>query len=238
MKKVLIVSRRLTRKNKLINWVSEVYLQLLSERNIMPIIIPIAQATKDIINEYLADYDGLLMMEGGDVNPIYYGEKYNAAELDELDPLKDEIEIACCRHAMEHNKPIIGFCRGLHIINTLHGGKNYKDVHEANHHTTLHIDYENYDAHRHPIKLEGGTPLPEWYGEKEMQVNSYHHQGIKEIGKGLVPMAYAPDGLIEGVYNPSKKFLVGLQFHPERMLPEHPGNKKVFDAFAKAVKEA
>lgn len=237
MKKVLIVSRRLTRKNKLIDWVSEIYLQLLAERGVMPVIVPIAEATKAILEEYLKCCDGMLLMEGGDVNPIYYGENYNPDELDELDPLKDEIEIACCRHALALDKPVLGFCRGLHIINTLHGGKNYKDVHEVNHKSVLHINYDNYDAHRHQVKLVPETPLSCWYGETEMPVNSYHHQGVKVMGEGLVAMAYAPDGLIEGVYNPSKKFVVGLQFHPERMLADHAGNKKVFDAFAKAVKE-
>jgi gamma-glutamyl-gamma-aminobutyrate hydrolase PuuD len=237
MKKVLIVSRRLTRKNKLIDWVSEIYLQLLAKRGVMPVIVPIAEATKGILDEYLNNYDGLLMMEGGDVNPIYYGENYSTDELDELDPLKDEIEIACCRHALTHDKPVLGFCRGLHIINIMHGGKIYKDVHEMNYEIVLHINYNNYDEHRHNVKLVKGTPLYNWYRQKEMLVNSYHHQGVKVMGDGLVAMAYAPDGLIEGVYNPSKKFVVGLQFHPERMLTDHAGNKRVFDAFAKAVKE-
>lgn len=235
MKKVLIVSRRLTRKNKLVNWVSEIYLELLAKGGIMPIIVPIAQATKDILEEYLKDYDGMLMMEGGDVNPLYYGENYDTSELDEFDALKDEIEIACCRHAISHNKPLLGFCRGLHIINTLHGGKIHKDVQEYNHNRVIHMDYNNYDGHRHTIRLVENTPLFAWYGQETIMVNTYHHQGVKELGEGLLPMAYAEDGLIEGVYNPSKKFLVGLQFHPERMLPEHAGNQKVFNAFADTI---
>lgn len=237
MKKVIIVSRRLTRKNKEINWVSEIYLQLLAKASLMPIIIPIAEATRLILDDYLKDYDGMIMMEGGDVNPQYYGENYNTSELDEFDPLKDEIEIACCRHAIANNKPLMGFCRGLHIINSMHGGKIYKDVQLVNGNKVLHMNYDNYDGHRHSVSIVEETPLYAWYGEKEIQVNTYHHQGIMKLGEGLIPMAYAPDGLIEGVYNPSKKFLVGLQFHPERMLPEHPGNQRVFDAFISAIKD-
>ncbi len=236
MKKVIIVSRRLIRKDKPVNWVSEVYLQLMAERGLMTVIVPIAEATKAILHEYLVDYDGMLLMEGGDLSPSYYGEDYNASELDEIDPLKDEIEIACIQHAMANNKPILGFCRGLHIINAMHGGKMYKDVQEANHGEVLHMDYDNYDGHRHNVRVMPNTPLARWYKEKQLQVNTYHHQGIKQLGVGLEPMAYAEDGLIEGVYNPQYRFLVGLQFHPERMLPEHLGNAKVFDAFAKAVK--
>ncbi|MFZ4455026.1 MAG: gamma-glutamyl-gamma-aminobutyrate hydrolase family protein [Bacteroidales bacterium] len=237
MKKVLIVSRRLTRKDKPINWVSEVYLQLLAEGGVMPIIVPIAEATKDILSEYLSDYDGMLMMEGGDINPIYYGENHQPETLDEYDPLKDEIEIACLRHAIDTDKPVIGFCRGMQLINVLHGGKIHKDVHEASNHKVLHINYDNYDTHRHRIRLIEQTPLANWYQLPELEVNSYHHQGIEVLGKGLLPMAYSDDELIEGVYNPSHRFLVGLQFHPERMLTEYEGNKRVFEAFIGAMKE-
>lgn len=236
MKKVLIVSRRLIRKDKPINWVSEIYLQLLAEGGVMPIIAPIAEATKDILSEYLSDYDGMLMMEGGDINPIYYGENHQPETLDEYDPLKDEIEIACLRHAIDTDKPIIGFCRGMQLINVLHGGKIHKDVHEASNHKVLHINYDNYDNHRHSISLVADSPLYGWYKETEINVNTYHHQGIKVLGEGLIPMAYSEDGLIEGIYNPAKKFLVGLQFHPERMYAEHAGNKRVFGAFMDAVK--
>ncbi len=232
-----MVSRRLIRKNKTINWFSEIYLQLLAERGVIPIIVPIAEATKDILDEYLNDYDGMLMMEGGDIDPKYYDENYDTAKLDEYDPLKDEIEIACLKHAYASNKPILGFCRGVQLINVLHGGKIYNDVHHELQKPVLHINYDNYDGHRHKITLEEGTPLYDWYGLKELQVNTYHHQGIKVLGKGLIPMAYTEDGLIEGVYNPNHSFLVGLQFHPERMLTEYEGNKRVFDAFVNAVKE-
>jgi len=237
MKKVLIVSRRLIRKDKPINWVSEIYLQLLAEGGILPVIVPIAEATKSILSGYLEEYHGMLMMEGGDIDPQYYGESYNTDLLDEYDRLKDEIEIECLRHAFGADKPILGFCRGMQLINVIHGGKIHRDVHDEFAHKVLHINYDNYDGHRHSVSIADNTPLAEWYREPVIRVNSYHHQGIKELGSGLTPMAYSEDGLIEGVYNPAKRFLVGLQFHPERMYAEHAGNKRVFEAFANAVKE-
>lgn len=92
-----------------------------------------------------------------------------------------------------------------------------------------HINYDDYDGHRHIIKVVENTPLHNWFEgsinkeNMEILVNSYHHQGVKSLGKRFVPMAFAPDGLIEGFYDPEAynpqegKFLVGLQFHPERM---------------------
>ena len=143
--------------------------------------------------------------------------------------------MACCRHAVEHDKPILGFCRGMHMINVIFGGSLHLDIHEVNHRSIVHIDYDHYDTHRHPLTIFDNTPLMDWYKQKEIQVNTYHHQGIKKLAPGLVAMAQAPDGLIEGIYHPAHKFVVGLQFHPERMYQEYPGNKLVFKSFIEAL---
>jgi gamma-glutamyl-gamma-aminobutyrate hydrolase PuuD len=234
-KKVLIVTRRELRKNKLINWVSEIYLQILAQGGVMPILVPISQGTIANLPDYLEEYDGLLMSEGGDISPAFYNETYSINKLDEYDPIKDDIEITCCRHAIEHGKPILGFCRGMHMINVAFGGSLYLDVHEINKRRVVHIDYDHYDTHRHQLSVFENTPLMEWYGQKEILVNTYHHQGIKVLGKGLKVMAQAPDGLIEGVFHPGYKFVVGLQFHPERMYQEYAGNKLVFKSFIESL---
>lgn len=233
MKKVLIVSRRLTRKNKLINWVSEIYATILCSHNVMPIFVPIADTTQNVLPEYLADYDGLLMVEGGDVNPILYGSSYSNPE--ELDIVKDTIETMCFEDAYKHNKPILGFCRGLHIINVMLGGTLHSDIHEYNHYLVKHIDYDNYDGLRHRVQIMPNTPLSRWYNLDELMVNSYHHQGILKLADSLKPMAMSDDSLVEAVYAPSKKFVVGLQFHPERMLAEYEGNQNVFEEFVKSL---
>ena len=234
-KKVLIVTRRELRKNKLINWVSEIYLQILGQGGVIPIMVPIAFGTLANLHEYLEEYDGLMMVEGGDVSPSYYNENYSLNKLDEYDPIKDEIEIACFRHALEHKKPILGLCRGMHIINTMFGGTLHLDVHEVNKKSIIHMDYDNYDTHRHPIQIIKNTPLWDWYGIENILVNTYHHQGIKELGPGLQIMAQAPDKLIEAIYHPNYPFVVGLQFHPERMYQEYQGNKLVFKNFIDAL---
>ncbi|MCI03458.1 putative glutamine amidotransferase PB2B2.05-like, partial [Trifolium medium] len=94
----------------------------------------------------------------------------------------------------------------------------------------MHINYDDYDGHRHVVKVVKNTPLYDWFkdsleneGMDEILVNSYHHQGVKRLAQRFVPMAFANDGLIEGFYDPCAynpdegKFIMGLQFHPERM---------------------
>ncbi len=230
-KKVIIVSRRETRKNKLINWVSEVYLEILLTANVIPVIIPISEGTLENLYVYLEDYDGLLMVEGGDVAPKYYNESYSLQKLEEHDPIKDEIEFACAKHAIQNNKPVLGLCRGMHIINTIFGGSLHLDVHEMNNNSVCHMDYDNYDAHRHKISILENTPLHDWYKKSEIMVNTYHHQGIKSLSPELTPMAKSEDGLIEAVYHKKYPFVFGLQFHPERMYSEYEGNKVVFEKF-------
>uniref|UniRef100_A0ACD5TQM4 Uncharacterized protein n=1 Tax=Avena sativa TaxID=4498 RepID=A0ACD5TQM4_AVESA len=116
------------------------------------------------------------------------------------------------------------------------------------------MDYADYDGHRHPVRILPGTPLHDWFaaslaGEErdEIMVNSYHHQGVRRLAERFVPMAFAPDGLVEGFYDPDAyspgegKFIMGLQFHPERMRRpgsdefDYPGCAKAYQEFVLAV---
>jgi putative glutamine amidotransferase len=117
----------------------------------------------------------------------------------------------------------------------VNGGTLYGDVQKEKRSQRAHIDLENYDTYRHPVSVVPGTPLAQWYRRKTLNVNSYHHQGIRELALRFRPMAHADDGLIEAFYDPEAAFMVGLQFHPERMLKEYSGNLKVWKAFAAAA---
>ena len=139
------------------------------------------------------------------------------------------------RHALRSELPILGICRGSQLLNVVCGGTLYGDVQREKRSQRRHIDYENYDTYRHPVSVVPGTPLARWYRRKTLNVNSYHHQGVRELASRFQPMAYADDGLIESYYDPEAAFVVGLQFHPERMLKEYAGNLKVWKAFVTAI---
>ena len=180
--------------------------------------------------------DVLLLVEGEDVEPKRYAtRKTNYQYREKTHPLKDEIEIRLVRRAMRRKLPILGICRGSQLVNVVCGGTLYGDVQKEKRSHRPHIDYHNYDTYRHPVAVVPGTPLARWYRRKELRVNSYHHQGIRELARRFRPMAHADDGLIEAYYDPKANFLVGLQFHPERMLKEYAGNWQVWKAFAAAV---
>jgi len=236
---VVVVTRRTTRKSKYIDYVGEYHLELLIRLRIFPQMVPVVEGTPSLLPQYMQGMKGLLLVEGEDVEPKRY--KPSAASLRYLEkthPLKDEIEIRLIRQALRKRLPIMGICRGSQLVNVVCGGTLYVDVQKEKESNVRHIDYHNYDTYRHPVALVPRTPLAGWYGAETIRVNSYHHQGIRELASRFRPMAHAKDGLVEAYYDPKADFLVGLQFHPERMLGEYAGNLRVWKAFGSAVHRA
>jgi putative glutamine amidotransferase len=180
--------------------------------------------------------DGLLLVEGDDIEPKRFAaRKPNFKYIHKTFPLKDEIEIRLLRQALRREIPILGICRGSQLLNVVCGGTLYGDVQKEKGSPRAHIDLEHYDTYRHPVSVVTGTPLARWYRRKTLNVNSYHHQGTRELAPRFRPMAHADDGLVEAFYDPDATFVVGLQFHPERMLKEYAGNLKVWKAFTAAM---
>ena len=235
---VLVVTRRTVRKNKLIDYVGEYHLELLVRLRTLPIMIPVVAGTMSCLPQYLEQMRGLLLVEGEDIEPKrYQAEKTNLKYLEKTHPLKDEIEIRILRHALRYHVPVLAICRGSQLLNVVCGGTLYGDVQKEKRSHLKHINYDHYDTYRHLITIVPESPLERWYSRKSLRVNSYHHQGIRRLGHRFKPMAYAEDGLIEGYFDPSADFLVGLQFHPERMLEEPVGNWRAWQAFGSAIRQ-
>jgi putative glutamine amidotransferase len=233
---VLVATRRTTRKHKYIDYVGEAHLELLLRLGVLPVMVPVAEGTPECLPQYIEQMQGLLLVEGEDVEPTHYkAAKANFAYLEKTHPLKDEIEIWLVRHALLRNVPILGICRGAQLINVVCGGTLYGDVQREKKSRLKHLVPEHYDTYRHRLSIIPGTPLARWYGRKTLRVNSYHHQGIRKLASRFRPMAHADDGLIEAYCDPRASFVVGLQFHPERMLREYSGNERVWEAFGSAV---
>jgi gamma-glutamyl-gamma-aminobutyrate hydrolase PuuD len=234
---VLVVTRRTVRKHKYIDYVGEFHLALLIRVGILPVMVPVVEGAFACLPEYTADMKGLLLVEGEDIEPkCYKARPENFEYLEKTHPLKDKIEIHLLRHALRKNLPILGICRGSQLLNVVCGGTLYGDVQEEKKSPLQHINFEHYDTYRHPISIVAASPLENWYQRKKLQVNSYHHQGIRDLARRFKPMAYAGDGLVEAYYDPRAEFVVGLQFHPERMLEEAAGNLRVWTAFGSAVR--
>jgi gamma-glutamyl-gamma-aminobutyrate hydrolase PuuD len=233
---VLVVTRRTVRKHKYIDYVGEFHLSLLIRLKTLPLMVPVVEGSRACLSDYTRGMRGLLLVEGEDIEPKHFkSTPENFTHLEKTHPLKDDIEIDLLRLALRRNLPILGICRGSQLLNVVCGGTLFGDVQKEKKSDLKHIDPTNYDAYRHPVSFVPGSPLQKWYGRKTLPVNSYHHQGIRDLAPRFKPMAYAEDGLIEGFYDPKRNFVVGLQFHPERMLEEPEGNWHLWKAFGAAV---
>ncbi|KAJ6867292.1 hypothetical protein NC652_038496 [Populus alba x Populus x berolinensis] len=269
--RVLIVSRRSLRKNKFVDFVGEYHLDLVVGYGAVPVIVPRVSGVHMLLDSF-EPIHGVLLCEGEDVDPsLYEAETSNLSreELEEIrrihasdtaiDREKDSIELRLAKLCLERNIPYLGICRGSQVLNVASGGTLYQDIekevskkiHESQ--RVKHMDYDNYDGHRHVVKVVENTPLHDWFRDSleedkmEILVNSYHHQGVNKLAQRFVPMAFAPDGLIEGFYDPDAcnpeegKFIMGLQFHPERMRQDdtdkfdYPGCPRAYQEFVKAV---
>ncbi|KAI4357750.1 hypothetical protein L6164_001681 [Bauhinia variegata] len=269
--RVLIGSRRTTRKNKFIDFVGEYHLDLIVKNGAVPVIVPRVNGVHTLL-EGFEPIHGVLLCEGQDIDPSLYDaelSRFSPEELEQIKKLhpsdtaidkeKDLIELKLAKLCLERNIPYLGICRGSQVLNVSCGGTLYHDIEEElskkflEFQRVAHINYENYDEHRHLIKIMKETPLHHWFMDcldeekMEIMVNSYHHQGIKRLARRFVAMAFAPDGLVEGFYDPNAynpeegKFIMGLQFHPERMrIPDsddfdYPGCPMAYQEFVKAV---
>ncbi|XP_020595193.1 uncharacterized protein LOC110035300 [Phalaenopsis equestris] len=258
--RVIIVSRRCVRKNKFVDFVGEYHLDLILRYGAVPIIVP-RVAGVHLLLESFEPIHGVLLCEGEDIDPSHYSSNpsdfLSPSDLHEIglthssdtatDPSKDSIELRLSHLCLSRGIPFLGICRGSQILNVSCGGTLYCDVGKELRHFVEHVDYQNYDGHRHAVDVVDGTPLKEWFGEKEILVNSYHHQGVKRLAERFRVMALAKDGLVEGFYDPEVfdvekgKFLMGLQFHPERMRKngsdefDYPGCARAYQEFVKAV---
>ncbi len=204
----------------------------------IPWLIPLLNTDTDTLRSIYKHLDGLMLPGGADVDPESYNEERHP-RTEGSDPPRDDVELMLVEWALEDGMPILGLCRGLQIINLALGGTLYQDLaHElpgAIKHDYLPSAGYTRDRLSHDVRLVEGSKLAGIVGETTLPVNSMHHQGIRDLGRGLVPVAIAPDGLIEGIELPSHPFLIAVQWHPEALSPTDPRMRRLFVEFVSAA---
>jgi putative glutamine amidotransferase len=181
-----------------------------------------------------ADVAGLVLMGGTDVNPALYGEA-RVAETENPDDARDELEYALIGDFLRRDLPLLAICRGIQILNVQHGGTLVQHLDSTARHRVKTPDNPGLPAHQ--VEIVAGTRLAAIAGEAlTLDVNSRHHQAIGRLGDGLRVSARDPeDGTIEAVERPDKRFVVGVQWHPENQSPADERQAKLFHAFATAL---
>jgi putative glutamine amidotransferase len=180
--------------------------------------------------ELLAPFDGLLLAGGGDIEPARYGAADHPAQYG-TDPDRDELELELARAAVRLGTPTLGICRGVQLLNVAFGGTLVQHLPDAGGQAERRVEHRDEAKQAmHGLRVEPGSRLAEALGQVEAEGLSHHHQGLDRLGKGFRPVAWAPDGLVEGIER-EEGWTVGVLWHPESTAAADPVQHRLLSAF-------
>jgi len=208
------------------------YSRCISSRGGIPLIIPAVQ--KEDMETVLSHLNGLLLTGGYDIAPKYFDEEINANNV-MISKERDEYELALAKKALDMDLPILGICRGIQVLNVIAGGTLYQDVNQDGatelNHSVLGDVEEKYGVHN--VIINEGSILHCIFNQRSIKVNSIHHQAVKAVSPDFIISALSEDGIIEGIESKSHSFVLGVQWHPERMAGTCPEQYGIFDELIK-----
>jgi putative glutamine amidotransferase len=216
------------------SWLNHAYLSAVQRAGGIPVLVP-AQLEHDALDALWSRLDGILLTGGGDVAPGRFGEDRHAAVADVSDD-RDRLEIEVVERAVHAGRPLLAICRGIQVLNVALGGSLYQDIASDTGSAIPHSQTEPRDHPTHAVKVMGeGTRLGATLGALEVAVNSMHHQAVKRLGRGLRDVAWAPDGIIEGVELGGSALTLGVQWHPEELAARDAAASRLFSALVTAA---
>jgi len=215
-------------------WMLPGYMKAIEKASALPIMFPLTTDT-DELDDLFKICDGILFTGGHDVDPQIYGEKKKAVCGDTCNA-RDEMEAYLLDKSLKEDKPVFGICRGIQFFNAHLGGKLYQDLPTEHESSVEHHMSPPYDKSIHKVEVYKDSILADIIGEGIHDVNSYHHQAIKELSNMLQINAVSEDGLIEAVSVKDKRFALAVQWHPEFSFENNEDSMKLIKAFVNACK--
>jgi gamma-glutamyl-gamma-aminobutyrate hydrolase PuuD len=200
----------------------------------LPLPVP-PQTDPAVCDALLAAIDGLIFTGGSDIDPRNYDEPRHP-KTDVMHPRRSAFEVELFRRADAARVPIFAICLGFQVAHVARGGKLVQHVADLERTPTVMHSQPGGSAF-HTVRITPGSHLAEIVGATEIEVNSRHHQGVgaDRHGRGLQPVAYAPDGLLEGAEDCSGRFLLAVQWHPEDLF-DRPEHLRLFEALVQAAR--
>lgn len=214
-------------------WMLPGYMQSLEEQGAVTMILPLTE-NEDILDYFITLCDGFLLTGGHDVSPAVYNAK-KSEHCGTICDIRDKMDRYILLKAMEADKAVLGICRGIQLMNAVLGGTLYQDLPSEILSDIEHHMSAPYDREAHKVRIVEATPLEAILKNSIISVNSYHHQAVKILAEPLCAMAYSDDGIVEAVYMPSKKFIWGIQWHPEFSYKVSEESRSILKAFLSAA---
>lgn len=204
----------------------------------IPVMLP-TDMPEEATRALYASVDGILFPGGGDVDPEFYGaERHPATQTPDVS--RDKLELDLVRWAVTDDLPLMGICRGNQVLNVALGGTLVQDI-PSEVETEIKHDTLNRPEGRtirvHTVAVQPDSRLAEILQGTEFKVNSLHHQSVEKPAPGLNVLATSPDGVIEAMEVPNKRFAFSVQWHPEDMYMDDAAMKRLFTAFVDAARE-
>ena len=209
------------------------YLRAIEFAGGVPVVIP--PLPVEAIEELVGNLHGVVLSGGPDIHPEAYGERPHP----ELGPTwrdLDVTELALARLAIGRELPLLAICRGAQALNIARGGTLFQHLPERFGRSIEHRQLSPGASSTHMVEVAEDSLLTGALGVTELEVNSFHHQSTSGLGRGLRAVAWAPDGVIEGVEVPGRTFTIGVQWHAEGMT-ESPPQARLFRSFVEAAAE-
>jgi putative glutamine amidotransferase len=205
------------------------YPEAIEEAGGLPVIVPLLRP--DAIAALLDRVDGVCLPGGPDLQPSVYGEEPHP-ELGPTEPRVDAVELALVRAADRRNLPILGICRGMQALNVARGGTLHQHLPDVVGNRLEHRQPEHGSITTHRVETAPHSRLRSTLGGPSLEVNSFHHQAVKTLGKNLVTTAWAEDGTIEAIEEPGERLVLGVQWHAEGLRAHAPLFEALIDAAA------
>ncbi|HEU5103403.1 MAG TPA: gamma-glutamyl-gamma-aminobutyrate hydrolase family protein [Roseiflexaceae bacterium] len=226
-------------RGTILSGIGEQYLLAIEGGGGIPLLIHLTR-DEAVLQAHYRRCDGLLFAGGDDVDPAHFGQARHP-KLGAIEELRDEVELALARQAIEDGKPVLGICRGIQLLNVAMGGTLYQDIPSElpdalDHYASSKLPGRAHMAH--PITLAPESWLAARLETTELPGNTFHHQALRDIAPGLRVTGRAPDGVVEVVEGAGRSFVVGVQCHPEDLWEQADTRwARLFAGFVEAARQ-
>lgn len=221
-------------EGELYSYITQEYVDAVEMCGGIPFLIPLQKKIEDV--EKLLDVaDGIILPGGNDIDPSFYHEK-TRAECGEIFHEVDQLYLWAIELAEKLNKPLLAICKGHQMLNVAYGGTLYQDLHVQKENVIEHSQNQPRHLPFHEVQIKKGSILYDIFSDKT-QVNSFHHQAIKDLSEDFEILAKSSDGIIEAVLKKEGNWMLGVQWHPEMMAATDEKMKAIFQLFVNRCKK-